>query len=124
MEFKIDTKSTYTAITPETELLSANLAGELRQKVEALEETGSRNFLIDLQHCTSMEMAAGNLLQELHEYIYNKEASIVFAGAQENVLQGMKQAQLHLSLNLTPSIIEAVDIISMEVLERDLLNES
>jgi len=124
MEFKIDTKSTYTLITPETEVLSANLADELRQKVAEIEQTGSHNFLIDLQHCSSMDLAAVPLLQELNQHIYSKEASIVFAAPQENVLQVMKQAQLHLSINLTPSIIEAVDIISMEVLERDLLNES
>lgn len=123
MEFKIDTKATYTVITPETELLSANLAGNIRQKVEELEVLGSHNFLINLEYCSGMETAAGNILQDLHQYIYNQEASIVFTSLRENVLQVMKQEQLHLSLNLTPSMIEGVDIISMEVLERDLLKE-
>ncbi len=33
MEFKIDTKPTYTVITPETGDLSVKLAEEIRQKV-------------------------------------------------------------------------------------------
>ncbi len=124
MEFKIDTKPTYTVITPESDAISVNLAEEIRQKVEEAIETGSHNFVIDLQHCGEMDTAAGHMLQELHQFIYNHDASLVFTSLQERVLQNMKKGQYHLSLNLTPSFAEAIDIISMEVLERDLLNES
>lgn len=124
MEFKIDTKPTYTVITPETGNLSVILAGEIRQKVIDTTETDGHNFVIDLQNISSMEMASGNGLLELHHELYNKGCSLVFTSMNESIMNTMKQGQYHLSLNLAPTMIEAIDIISMEVLERDLLGES
>jgi anti-anti-sigma factor len=124
MEFKIDTKPNYTVITPESGVMDVNLAEVIRQKVEESFGTGSHNFVIDLQNISSMDMSAGNSLQDLHHYVYEQGGSLVFTTLEDCVTQTMKKGQFHLSLNLTPTIIEAVDIISMEVLERDLLNES
>lgn len=124
MEFKIDTKPTYTVITPDSGDLSVNLAEVIRQKVEEATETGSHNFVIDLQNINSMYMSAGNVLLDLHQYVYDKGNSLVFTTLEDDVMQVMKKGQYHLSLNLTPTLKEAIDIISMEVLERDLLGES
>ncbi len=124
MEFKIDTKPTYTVITPGSGDLSVNMAEVIRQKVEELKALGSHNFVINLQNLTSMDMAAGDVLLDLHNNIYNNEYSLVFIVSDESINQTMKKGQYHLSLNLAPTLIEAVDIISMELLERDLLGES
>lgn len=124
MDFKIDTKPNYTVITPDMGGLSVNLAEEMRQKVEDATETGSHNFVIDLQNISSMDMAAGNVLLDLHHAVYNTGGSLVFTMPEECVVQTLKKGQYHLSLNITPTLIEAIDIISMEVLERDLLGES
>lgn len=124
MEFKIDTKPNYTVITPDAGDLSVNMAEVIRQKVEEAQGAGSHNFVINLQHVTSMEMASGNTLLDLHNYVYHHGGSLVFTSLEECVTQTMKKGQYHLSLNLTPTLIEAIDIISMEVLERDLLGES
>ncbi|MFA6060200.1 MAG: STAS domain-containing protein [Taibaiella sp.] len=124
MEFKIDTKPNYTVITPDSGDLSVNLAEVIRQKVDDATETGSHNFVIDLQHIANMDMSAGNVLLDMHDSLYNKGCSLVFTTLEDSVMQTMKKGQYHLSLNLTPTLNEAIDIISMEVLERDLLGES
>ena len=124
MEFKIDTKPNYTVITPESGNLSVNLAEGIRQKVEDATETDSHNFVVDLRNVIEMDMAAGNVLLDLHHFMYNNGCSLVFTTLEDSVMQTMKKGQYHLSLNLTPTLNEAIDIISMEVLERDLLGES
>jgi anti-anti-sigma factor len=124
MEFKIDTKPNYTVITPETGDMSVNLAEVMRQKVIDATETDSHNFVIDLTNIENMDMASGNNLLDLHNELYNKGCSLVFTAMNENVMNTMKKGQYHLSLNLAPAMIEAIDIISMEVLERDLLGEA
>lgn len=124
MEFKIDTKPTYTVITPDSGELSVNLAEVTRQKVAELVERGSHNFVIDLQNISGMDMAAGDLLLDMHHAVYNNAGSLVLSSPDDSVMQILKQGQYHLSLNITPTLIEAIDIISMEVLERDLLGES
>ncbi len=124
MEFKIDTKPTYTVITPGSGDLSVNLAEVIRQKVTEARETGSHNFVIDLQNINSMDMASGDVLLDLNHIVYNNGGSLVFSSPEDSVMQTLKKGQYHLSLNITPTLIEAIDIISMEVLERDLLGES
>lgn len=124
MEFKIDTKPNYTVITPDSGDLSVNLAEVIRQKVEDATETGSHNFVINLQNIANMDMSSGNVLLDMHHSLYNRGCSLVFTTLEDSVMQTMKKGQYHLSLNLTPTLNEAIDIISMEVLERNLLGES
>ncbi len=52
MEFKIDTKDTFSIIMPIIDTISAKLTGELRQKCGEMRQSGSKNFIVDLQHCT------------------------------------------------------------------------
>ena len=89
-----------------------------------LVDKGSHNFVIDLHNISGMDMAAGDLLFDIHHTVYNNAGSLVFSSPADSVFQTLKQGQYHLSLNITPTLIEAIDIISMEVLERDLLGES
>ena len=84
---------------------------------------GSLSFIINLKKLADMETAAGNILMDIHDFIYDGDGSLVFAESPDNILQKLKKEQLHLSLNLCPTMAEAVDILSMELLERDLLKE-
>jgi len=59
----------------------------------------------------------------LHEACYNEDQSLVFTGIQPAVLGAMQQKEIDLAVNIAPTEVEAVDIISMEILERDLFNE-
>ncbi len=123
MEFKIDTKQTYTHITPIDSPLSANMAATLRQKCIEIAESGSQNFLIDMCHCTSADNTSPALLVELHELCYGNGQSLVFTNINDDVLQELKKNDINEILNIAPTTIEAIDIISMEILERDLFNE-
>lgn len=124
MEFKTDAKTNYTLVQVEQGSLNAKMAVALRQKVEDLVNNNSRNFIIDLKLQPEIDLEAGSLLLDLHHHLYENGHSLVFINLQEAVLQSMKKEQLHLSLNLSPTLIEAIDIIGMEILERDILNES
>lgn len=123
MEFKIDTKSSYTEITPVTNELNAELTDALGQKCKELAENGSTNYLVDLHNCLDADKTAFAGLVQLHETCYEQERSLVFTGLQEEVMKKVKEEELDLTINITPSTAEAIDIISMEILERDLFNE-
>lgn len=123
MEFKIDTKETYSVIAPLSEHLDENMAAALRQKCISLVENGSQNFLIDMCNCISADNKSFSDLLSLHEYCYTNGYSLVFTNVTPAVLQSIKDKEIDELLNITPTEIEAVDIISMEILERDLFNE-
>jgi hypothetical protein len=59
----------------------------------------------------------------MHENSYSNSRSLVFTGLQSQVMQVIKDEELDESINIAPKMIEAVDIISMEILERDLFSE-
>jgi len=123
MDFKIDTKTNYTTLTPVANILDANLTEAVRQKWTVLTESGSNNLIIDLSLCNTMSEDAIEALLQLHEDFYMNEQSLVFTHLQEAVMQSIKAIDEDRILNITPSFVEAEDIVNMEVLERDLLNE-
>jgi anti-anti-sigma regulatory factor len=123
MEFKIDTKDTFTIIMPLEDKISANLTGALIKKWEETRQSGSKNFIIDFKHSAQIEEDAINDLINWHENSYAMESSLVFTGINKTVLASLKKDEKDLLLNIAPRMDEAIDIISMEILERDLFGE-
>lgn len=123
MEFKIDTKTSYIHITPITNHLNANLTEALHKKCLELTESGSTNFIIDLHNCLDADKASFNDLADLHEHCYTHEQSLVFTNVNDDVMKELKAKETDTVINIAPTMIEAIDIVSMEILERDLFNE-
>jgi len=123
MEFKIDTKSSYILITPVSNHLDAKLTAGLRQKCRELTENGRNNFIVDLHNCLDGDKSSFIGLVEMHEDCYSNEQSLVFTNVQNEVMQALKAEEMDNSINIAPTLIEAVDIVSMEILERDLFGE-
>ena len=123
MEFKIDTKDTFTVITPIMQKISANLTGELAEKCIEVRQSGSINLIIDLQHCMEIEKSCLPELLKLHEESYSQDQSIVFTRVNEKIMAILKEDETDLMINIAPRLDEAIDIISMEILERDLFKE-
>jgi anti-anti-sigma regulatory factor len=123
MEFKIDTKPSYSIITPVSNVIDVALTGAIRQKWEELTQSGSPNVIIDLNHCTCADENALDDMAVLHEEVYTAEQSIVFTQPHAEVMRSIKEKELDLVVNIAPTMKEAIDIVSMENLERDLFNE-
>jgi anti-anti-sigma factor len=123
MDFKIDTKETFTIIVPTNGGAGANLSGELQQKVEEMRQSGSKNFILDMSDCAGIASDAVDGLVSLQEECYSHEQSLVFTGLSKEAMRVLKESETDVLLNIAPTLKEAVDIISMEILERDLFNE-
>jgi len=123
MEFKIDTKETFSTITPVADVISAKMATELAETCRNMRQSGSYNFIIDLQHCAKIENDAIGEIIAMHEESYGQEQSLVFTGMGEAILSALKADETDMLINIAPKMIEAIDIVSMEILERDLFAE-
>lgn len=123
MEFKIDTRETYTRIGSAGEHLGANMAAALEERASQLSDSGSQNFLVDLSSCQTADEGGFEALANWHENAYSEGHSLVFTGLEPDVLKVARDAQLDGAINIAPTEIEGIDIISMEILERDLFNE-
>ncbi|HEY9177791.1 MAG TPA: STAS domain-containing protein [Flavipsychrobacter sp.] len=123
MEFKFDTKTTYTIVTPQSDVLNDKITGKLSDITKADYDNDGNNFIIDLQQCTSADNTSLGGLLALHDDCYAAQRSLVFTGVQPGVLRLLQNNDNAQRLNIAPTMQEAVDIISMEILERDLLSE-
>jgi anti-anti-sigma regulatory factor len=123
MEFKIDTKPNYTLITPISNELNVNLTDALTQKWQELTQSGSKNLIVDLHNCIMADKTVIPHLLAMHEEWYLNEQSLVFTNLQDSVMAMIKDTEADLSINIAPTMVEAIDIVSMEILERDLFNE-
>lgn len=123
MEFKIDTKDSFTIIMPLNGAIDAKMADALQEKCEEMRQSGSKNFIIDMQKCGNMDENAVEGLIALHEECYGMEQSLVYTAFSKDAISVLKEDESDLLINIAPTMKEAVDIISMEILERDLFSE-
>lgn len=123
MEFKIDTKEAFSTVRPVTSALNAKLTGELNRKCEELRQSGSKNLIIDLGECTEIDSESVKIMIAMHEDSYSHDHSLVFTEPNAAVMAIIKEEEADMAMNVAPRMIEAIDIVSMEILERDLLSE-
>jgi anti-anti-sigma regulatory factor len=123
MQFKIDAKDQYTVITPEKGILDAALAADLAEECRSLSQKGSKNFLVDLQHCQDVRTDFLEPFITLASDCCEREQSFVLVNLPAEMMRIIKEQDAVDLLNYAPTLAEAVDIISMEILERDLLGE-
>ena len=123
MDFKIDTKDAFSVISPATDTINAKMTVELYKKCAETRQNGSNNLIIDLSACENADTDAIEALLALHEESYANARSLVFTGINAPIMATLKEMEADMLLNIAPSMVEAVDIVSMEILERELLGE-
>lgn len=120
--FNFDAKQDYTLISVTSAHFDVKMAENLMQSCVQLSEKESHNFIVDFSACQTLDAAACAFLENIHNQCYNENQSFVCTGFKDELLQQLKGQNLHFTLNITPSFIEAEDIVRMENLERNLLN--
>ena len=120
--FNFDAKQDYTLISVTSAHFDVKMAENLMQSCVQLSEKESPNFIVDFSACQTLDAAACAFLENIHNQCYKENQSFVCTGFKDELLQQLKAQNLHFTLNITPSFIEAEDIVRMENLERDLLN--
>lgn len=120
--FNFDAKQDYTLISVTSAHFDVKMAENLMQSCVQLSKKESPNFIVDFSACQTLDAAACAFLENIHNQCYNENQSFVCTGFKDELLQELKAQNLHFTLNITPSFIEAEDIVRMENLERDLLN--
>ena len=115
MNFIIEDKGRYTLVTSKAEKLDTTCAPELKSELVYLNKTGVRNAIIDLsatRYCDSSGLSA--LLCK------SVGGSLVVCGLQEPVQKLVQISQLESVLSITPTVAEAVDLLYMEEIEKDV----
>ena len=120
MNFTIEDKKKYTLVTSNVDKLDTTCAPELKSELVYLNKTGVRNIIIDLKatrYCDSSGLSALLVANRLSKSV---GGTMVVCGLQEPVQKLVQISQLESVISITPTLSEAVDLIFMEEVEKDI----
>ncbi len=120
MNFTIEDKGRYTLVTSNVDKLDTTCAPELKSELVYLNKTNVRNVIIDLaatRYCDSSGLSALLVANRLCKSV---NGTLVVCGLQEPVQKLVQISQLESVLSITPSAAEAVDLLYMEEIEKDV----
>ena len=123
MNFTIEDKGRYTLVTSNVDKLDTTCAPELKSELVYLNKTNVRNVIIDLsttRYCDSSGLSALLVANRLCKSV---NGSLVVCGLQEPVQKLVQISQLESVLSITPTPEEAVDLLYMEEIEKDVNKE-
>lgn len=123
MNFTITNKDKYALVASNVEKLDTTCAPELKSELVYLNKTNVRNIIIDLaktRYCDSSGLSALLVANRLCKGV---NGSLVICALQEPVKKLIQISQLEGVLSITPTREEAVDLLYMEEVEKDLGKE-
>ena len=123
MNFEIDKKDNYAVVSVKVEKLDSQISPSLKSELVVLNADEFSNIVIDLtdtRYCDSSGLSAILVANRLCK---NSGGSFVLCGLQRSVSKLISISQLDTILNITPTLAEAVDLLAMESIEKDLGSE-
>lgn len=120
MNFTIEDKGKYSLVKSTVDKLDTTCAPELKSELVYLNKTGVRNVIIDLsdtRYCDSSGLSALLVANRLCKSV---NGTLIVCSLQEPVQKLVQISQLESVLSITPSLSEAVDLLFMEEIEKDV----
>src|SRR6188508_1272485 len=123
MQVKTNTKERFHVITVTDPTLTADMAAELSDLLLAYLQNDVKNLILNLKELQSLDEIAAERLVKLQQNFYEKNSSFVICELQKQVEEFLDNVNLLEVMNTTPTESEAMDIVQMEEIERDLLDD-
>lgn len=82
----------------------------------------NRNLILNLNGKQILESSFFEVIKSFHEKFYEQNCSFVVCHLNEVNKSEIKSIDLE-DIQFAPLLIEAIDLVSMEILERDILGE-
>ncbi|MBS1583016.1 MAG: STAS domain-containing protein [Bacteroidetes bacterium] len=120
MNFTIEDKGKYALVTTNVDKLDTTCAPELKSELVYLNKTGVRNIIMDMgrtRYCDSSGLSALLVANRLCKGV---SGTLVVCALQEPVMKLVQISQLESVLSITPTASEAVDLLFMEEIEKDV----
>ena len=121
MEVKTNTKEKCHVITVGGATLTADMAAELSDLLLPYLQNDVKNVILNLKDLQSLDDNAAEKLVKLQQNFYEKNSSFVICELQKPVEDFLDNVNLLEIMSTTPTESEAMDIVQMEEIERELL---
>lgn len=120
MQVKTNTKEKFHVITVQEATMPADMAAELTDLLLPYLQNDVKNLILNLKELQSLDEIAAEKLVKLQQNFYEKNSSFVICEIQKPVEQFLDTVNLLEMMNTTPTESEAMDIVQMEEIEREM----
>jgi anti-sigma B factor antagonist len=121
--FEIDRQEKYSLIHIKAEKLDSNVAPALKSELVVLSSDGVRNMIIDMSETRYCDSSGLSSILVANRLCKNANGSFVLTGLQDSVKKLIAISQLDSILSIAPTIVESIDLLIGEEVERDMENE-
>ena len=120
MKSTIDRKEKYCTYQPLEENLLSTLAPQLKADLVSLNNEGYRNIILNLQSVKFIDSSGLSAVLIGYRLCRDAKGHFILTGLGDSVQKLIKISQLDTILSVTPSLAEAVDMIMLEEMEREI----
>jgi anti-sigma B factor antagonist len=124
MKFSIDKHEKYVLIKLNESKLNSLISPQLKSEFILTNTEGLRNIILDLSAVKYSDSSGLSSLLVGHRLCKNSDGSFIITGLNENINRLVTISQLENVLSIVPSVEEAIDLIFMEEIERELKKEA
>jgi len=122
MNLSIEKNDKYVIVKLLDEKVNDNISSELKHQFIDLNNEGARNIILDLSKVSYCDSSGLNTILAGNMMCKSSNGSFVLSGLNEKVRRIIHNSQLEKVLLICPTVEEAIDLVFMEEIERDLIN--
>jgi anti-sigma B factor antagonist len=123
MKFEVDKHQKYVLLKPlDMELLSDN-APKLKSEVILINTEGINNVILDLGMVQTADESGISAILSANRICKNAEGTFVLACVHSEIQKLIQLSTTENFINIVPTVSEAIDLVFMEEIERDLRRE-
>jgi anti-sigma B factor antagonist len=123
MNISATKKDKYTLVKVDEEKLVSLNAPDLKSQFVVIHGQGERNIILDLSGVNYCDSSGLSAILVGNRFCKSVNGSFILSGVRDTVMKIISISQLDKVLVITPTVDEAVDLVYMDEVERDLMNE-
>lgn len=120
MKFTVDKHEKYVLIKLDEEKLNSLISPQLKSELILSNSEGQRNIILDLSNVKYSDSSGLSSLLVGHRICKNSDGMFILTGINDNINRLIAISQLENILNIVASVDEAIDLIFMEEIEKEL----
>lgn len=124
MKFTVDKHEKYVLVKLSESKLNSSITPQLKSELILMNTEGQRNIVLDLSNVKFADSSGLSSLLVGHRLCKTANGSFILTGLNEPVARLITISQLDNVLNVVNTSDEAIDLIFMEEIEKELKRES
>lgn len=124
MKFSVDKHEKYVLIKLDEPKLNTLVSPQLKSELILTNTEGQRNIILDMSEVKYVDSSGLSSILVGHRLCKNSDGTFILTGLSEAVSRLLSISQLDNIITVVPRVEEAIDIIFMEEIEKELNKEN